>query len=161
MPGKHYSEHVEGLALEPIGGGPHPNDARDLFAISSTRFHAQAFVLRKRIKVEHDVESLLALWPIYGCQVGKQVEFLFVTQVLRNLCQLSAFDRENRLLAILNGFDESRSKLSANPSDQLIVERSLQLHGRLWRNGCGGFCWSCAWRRGGCRFGRGSSCRTA
>src|SRR5215472_1488093 len=146
MSSKNDPKHVKRFALQPIGGRPNSGNARDRFAIASPSLHPQALILCEGIKVEHHVKALFALGPIHGRQVGKQVELFFVTQVLCDIPQPPAFHDHNRLLAVFDRFYQRRSKLGANPPDQLIVQRRLQLHGRF------------RWRRHG-RFRRCSSRR--
>src|SRR5438874_556606 len=145
MPGENDPKHVKGFALQPIGRGPNARDARNLFAVARPSLHAQALILRKGVEIEHHVEALVALGPIDGGQVRKQVELFFIAEILCNFRKLRAFHGEDRLLAILDRFYQRRSKLGANAANQLIVQRCLHRHRSLRRHWCGRF------RRGGSR----------
>src|SRR5689334_14484914 len=74
VPGKNNPEHVEHLALQPVGRGPNVCNAGYFFPIARASLHAQTLVLRKRIEIEHHIKSLFALRPIHCCQIGEQVE---------------------------------------------------------------------------------------
>src|SRR5215472_13883906 len=101
MPRKNNPEHVEDFALQPVGSRPDAYRARDLLAVGGMHFYAQAFILLKRIKVEQDVETFLALWPILSGQIRKEIELFLVAQMLRDFRQTRAFDDEDCLFAVL------------------------------------------------------------
>src|SRR5713226_5713041 len=79
------AEHVEGLALQPVGRRPEGDRTWQALAIGDERLHADALVARKRIEHPDHVELFLALGIMHGGDVDAVVELLPVAEDLKNL----------------------------------------------------------------------------
>src|SRR5208283_1409520 len=86
------AEHIEDLALQPVGGRPDGNRTRQALAVEDLRFHANAFVARERIKNPDNVELFFTLGIMHGGDVDAIIELLFVAKDLKNLRNQRAVD---------------------------------------------------------------------
>src|SRR5579864_2578606 len=136
-------KHVENFTLQPVGGRPQRNRARQALAIYNQRLHPNAFVARKRVQHPYHVELLFALGIMHRCDVHAVVELLPVPQNMQNLRNQRAINHHVVLAEIAQ-------RLNAGTAFRF----ELRHHRRIPRNRnrCRGF----RRRRGG--LGCGRSC---
>src|SRR5436305_6534354 len=78
------AEHVEDLALEPVGGQVDFHRGLGLVAVSDMRFHSQPLVPRKAVTNVDHVETLGALGPIHRRDIYQVIEIGFELQMFQH-----------------------------------------------------------------------------
>ena len=74
MTGKEDAVHVEGFALEPVGGREQVHDARNLTVFVGRDLHADTLVLDHREQVIDDIETLRACRVVHRGHVEESGE---------------------------------------------------------------------------------------
>src|SRR5437868_2391646 len=156
-----HSEHIEDLALHPVGADPDVRYRRALVAIRERYFYPDSPVIGNRIKEQHNLKLLTgSLRPVSGGQIGAHVE-LSVAVVVKESTHfdITIFgDAQDLLAERLNGFGYGSAENLFDSVDERIggyieCDRGFFGRKRIGRRGFGdgsgsrrcGFLSGCVW----------------
>ena len=110
MAGEQHAIEIEGLALIPVGGGEHRDDARHRRVFVGLDLHADAMVLVGRQQMIDDIEALRARGIVGAANIDEadKTAFRIVAQEAQNLDDLRGL-RADRQFAEGYGMSRNRS----------------------------------------------------
>ncbi len=157
MPGKTNPEHVEGLALRPVGREEDLRDRRHFFLVRDPALDPDPVVLGERVEMIDDFEPRLPIPPVDRRDVHAVAKVFRVLQVARDVGDLLAAHDDGDLLREFLGGDDGVGDSGADRLDPGVRRgvRGLDLlrRRRLGRRRGGGLrCRCCG---GGLRGWRG------
>ena len=140
------AEHVERLALEPVGAGPHADERVDLGAVAvlvaDARLEAHAVACCERVEVQHDLEARLAVGVVDAAEVDEHVHVAarIVAQEARDLAPARRLDDRRVVAELRVRLEDRRAELRLEELEDacwLMRSRSLRLAGASctsWRS---------------------------
>src|ERR1700722_15549083 len=105
MPVKLDAEHIENLALQPVGARPDSDRTGNALAIGNLRLHPNAFISCKRIEYPNKIELFFALRVMNCCNIHAEIELLVVSEDLQNLRNQSSIYEHVVLPKVAHRFD--------------------------------------------------------